>query len=251
MPRVSRIAIPGVPHHITQRGDNRQDVFFVDDDRRAYLSLLKTQAERYGLDVLGYCLMSNHVHLVVVPGEEASLAKAVGRTHLVYAQYINQLHGRTGHLWQGRFFSCALDEQRCWAALRYVERNPVRAGIVRVAWRYRWSSAGAHCEATDADGLLDLAPWREAWSAGQWKAQLRRPDEDDAVASLRVRTRTGRPLGSDSFMSKIETALGRRVRPLPVGRPSTRPAGEPARKKQRSTAGRRGVGRPKKRETRG
>ena len=126
----------GCVHHVTQRGNNRQDVFFVDDDRRVYLELLAQQAPRFGLSVQGYCLMTNHVHL---------LAKTLGRTHFLYTQYVNRLHGRSGHLWQNRFYSCALDEPQQWAALGYVERNPVRARLVRLAWRYEWSSAAAHC----------------------------------------------------------------------------------------------------------
>ena len=219
MPRVARITIPGVPHHVTQRGNNRQDVFFVDDDRRAYLDLLQGQAESYGLEVLGYCLMSNHVHLIGVPHRQDSLAKAVGRTHFLYTQHLHRLHGRSGHLWQNRFFSCALDEAHCWAALCYAERNPVRAGIVRAPWRYRWSSAAAHCGIGEANGLLDLRSWRAGWSAQDWKARLRRPEDEEAVAAVRAGTHTGRPLGSDAFLSKVESILGRRLRPLAVGRP--------------------------------
>jgi putative transposase len=232
MPRIARIAIPGVPHHITQRGNNRQDVFFADDDRAMYLSLLNQQAEQYGLAVLGYCLMANHVHLVATPRDADSLATAVGRTHLLYAQYINRVHDRTGHLWQGRFFSCALDEAHCWAALCYVERNPVRAGILRYAWKYPWSSAAAHCQGDDDRRLLDLRAWSAAWEPRQWRQQLRRRGDDEVTDGLRMRTRTGRPLGSDSFLSKIERVVGHRVRPLPVGRPSTRAAGEPAGKRR-------------------
>src|SRR3989304_6265032 len=139
MPRVARIVVPGMPHHITQRGNNRQAVFFVDDDRRMYLALLKAQAEIHGGGVLGYCLMTNHVHLIGVPQREESLAKAVGRTHFLYSQYINRFHKRSGHLWQNRFFSCALDEVHLLRALAYVERNPVRAKLVRLAWQYEWS----------------------------------------------------------------------------------------------------------------
>ena len=124
--RVGRIVIPGVPHHITQRGNNRQDVFFVDDDRRVYLELLAAQAERFGLKLLGYCLMDNHVHLVATPAGEASLARAVGRTHFLYTQYVNRLHGRSGHLWQNRFYSCALDDEHLWNALVYVETKGQR-----------------------------------------------------------------------------------------------------------------------------
>jgi putative transposase len=261
MPRVSRIVIPGVPHHITQRGNNRQDVFFVDDDREVYLSLLREQADRYGLAVVGYSLMANHVHVVGTPVGADSLGKAVGRTHLLYAQYINRLHERTGHLWQGRFFSCALDEAHCWAALSYVERNPVRAGLVRNAWRYRWSSARAHCEGDDPTGLLDLGGWRKVWDPRRWREELRRRGDEEVREGLRVRTRTGRPLGSDSFLSKIERAVGRRLRPLPVGRPSTRKAGKRAGKPARRKAGkparrkagkpaRRKAGKPKKRKQR-
>ena len=219
MPRLARIVIPGLPHHITQRGNNRQDVFFVDDDRRTYLALLHKQCGRFGLELLGYCLMTNHVHLVAVPQQEDSLAKAVGRTHFLYAQTINALHGRSGHLWQGRFYSCALDEAHLWRALAYVERNPVRARLVRRAWRYGWSSAAAHAGGQDSSGLLDLRRWQQAWSADDWKQQLCQPDDAEQTGQLRLSTGRGRPLGSDSFLSKVERVLGRRVRPLPVGRP--------------------------------
>jgi len=135
VPRLARIVLPGVPHHITQRGNNRQDVFFVDDDRRAYLDLLGQHAERFGLKVLGYCLMANHVHLIATPSAEESLAKAVGRTHFGYTQYVNRHHRRSGHLWQNRFYSCALDEVHLWRAMRYTERNPVRGKLVRLGGR--------------------------------------------------------------------------------------------------------------------
>src|SRR3989304_6053063 len=141
MPRVARIVVPGMPHHITQRGNNRQAVFFVDDDRRMYLALLKAQAEIHGGGVLGYCLMTNHVHLIGVPQREESLAKAVGRTHFLYSQYINRFHKRSGHLWQ----------------------NPVRARRARLAWQYAWSSAAAHVGEVDVSGLLDLGEWRRMW----------------------------------------------------------------------------------------
>src|SRR5580658_9625112 len=109
MPRTARIVLPAVPHHTTQRGNNRQDVFFVDDDRLAYLKVLQRQSARYGLKIVGYCLMTNHVHLIVVPEHADSLAKAIGRTHWLYAQYVNKLHGRSGHLWQNRFYSNGMD----------------------------------------------------------------------------------------------------------------------------------------------
>ena len=195
-------------------------MFFVDDDRRFYLELLARQAQRFGLDVLvGYCLMSNHVHLIAVPEREESLAKAIGRTHFLYTQYLHRLHGRSGHLWQNRFYSCALDEAHCWAALCYTERNPVRARMVRKAWRYRWSSAAAHCGPGKANGLLDLGLWRGAWTAEGWREKLSRPEDEEAAAGVRASTHTGRPLGSDAFLSKVESLVGQRIRPLPIGRP--------------------------------
>ena len=218
MPRAARIVVPEVSHHVTQRGNNRGDVFFVDDDRRIYLGLLRRGAQRYGLRVEGYCLMTNHVHLVCVPTLEHSLARALALTNLRYTQYVNRMHGRSGRLWQNRFFSCPLDEAHRVAALCYVENNPVRAAMVKRPAHYAWSSAASHCGGEDASGLLDLSAWGREYPGQEWARVLAEccPESRDA---LRLNTRTGRPLGTDSFISKIETALGRRVRALPVGRP--------------------------------
>jgi len=219
MPRVARIVIPGIPHHVTQRGNNRQDVFFVDSDYGLYLRLLAEEAQRRHLDVLGYCLMPNHVHIVATPRTEAALAKALGRTHFRYTQYINRLHGRSGHLWQARFYSCPLDEAHTWSALRYVERNPVRARMVRKAWRYPWSSAALHVGMVNGGEFLNMKQWKGAVPPAEWREELSGPDDDAIILALRKSTHTGRPLGSDSFLSKLERLLGHRVRALPVGRP--------------------------------
>jgi putative transposase len=202
-----------------QRGNDLQDVFFVRGDRRVYLSMLKDQAARFGLCIHGFCLMTNHVHLVATPTDELSLAKAIGTTHFLYSQYVNRMHGRGGHLWQGRFYSCALDKEHLWQALRYVERNPVRAGIVRRAWDYEWSSAAIHTGLAAAGGVVDLAVWGAAWRPSDWKRLLGRSEDKQGMSQLRLSTSRGRPLGSDSFLRKAEAALGRRVRALPVGRP--------------------------------
>ena len=220
MPRVARIVVPGALHHVTQRGNNRQDVFFVDDDRRVYLELLRSQSTRYGFTVEGYCLMTNHVHIVGRPADQASLAKGIGRTHFLYTQYVNRLHGRSGHMWQNRFFSCAMDDGHGWNALAYIELNPVRAGIVRRAWRYPWSSAAAHCGVRDDDPIVGLGHRRTHSPTEEWKSTLLNIAGDkDVQDTIRGNTRTGRPLGSDSFLSKLEKKLGRRVRELPIGRP--------------------------------
>jgi len=219
MPRLARTIAVGCAHHITQRGNNRQDVFFVDQDRQVYLQMLAEQASKYALEVVGYCLMTNHMHLVAIPHEEDSLAKAIGRTHFRYSQYINRLHHRSGHLWQGRFYSCALDERHLWLAMKYIELNPVRARLCRRPWRYDWSSTAAHTDQTAQSDLLNLKWWYEQFSADAWRKELAEGLTDEEVARIRLRTHTGRPLGSDSFLSKLEILLGRRVRPLPVGRP--------------------------------
>jgi len=219
MSRLARAIAVGCAHHITQRGNNRQDVFFVDQDRQVYLQMLAEQAGKYGLEVLGYCLMTNHVHLVAIPHAEDSLAKGIGRTHFRYSQYINRLHKRSGHLWQGRFDSCALDERHLWLAMKYIELNPVRARLCRRPWRYAWSSAAAHTDADVGSDLLNLTWWYEQFSAAAWRKELAEGLTDEEAARIRVRTHTGRPLGSDGFLSKLEILLGRRVRPLPPGRP--------------------------------
>ncbi|MCC6698805.1 MAG: transposase [Candidatus Hydrogenedentes bacterium] len=219
MSRQARIVIPGMPHHVAQVGNNRQDVFFGDEDRVTYLELFREQCKKYGVRVLGYCLLPNHVHFVAVPAREDSLNLAVGRTHLKYAQYINRLYDRSGHLWQGRFQSCALDDAYTVAAMRYIESNPVRAKITRVPWTYRWSSAAAHCGAPDTSGLLDLRMWKSYVKGTIWKDVIAQQDEEEALIALRRNTQTGYPLGHASVIGRLERALDRRLRPQPVGRP--------------------------------
>ncbi len=146
MPRAARFVLSGVPHHITQRGNRRCQVFFSDADRRTYLAWLQSDAKHHGLEVLAYCLMTNHVHLVAVPAGPHSMERALRHLHMRYAQRINRMKDWKGHVWQGRYFSAALDESYFWAAIRYVEQNPVRAGLVSRAEDYPWSSARAHSE---------------------------------------------------------------------------------------------------------
>ena len=171
--------------------------------------------------------MTNHIHLIGVPAREDSLAKAVGRTHFLYTQYVNRIHGRTGHLWQNRFYSCAMDEAHAYRALCYVELNPARAGMAKHAWEYAWSSAPLHSDAAALDGsradpgapLLDLTAWRAQIPPRQWRATLKEVARNKAAQErIRRNTYTGRPLGTDSFLSKVEHLIGRRVRPLPIGR---------------------------------
>lgn len=220
MPRTARLVVPGCPHHVVQRGNNKQDVFFTENDRRFYLVTLGEQAEEFGLQIVAYCLMSNHVHLVAVPAEDDSLAKGVGRTNFHYTRRVNWLHRRSGHLWQDRFFSSPLDDVYFWNAIIYVERNPVRGGLVPRAWDYPWSSAAAHCDGHDPTGLLDLKEWQQILpSDGNWRDSLAQPLDEKTETRIREWSSRSCPLGDDSFVAKLEAQLGRRLRPRSVGRP--------------------------------
>ena len=219
MPRNARIVIPDITHHITQRGNNRQDVFFVDDDKEKFLHLLRDQSQRFGTIINGYCVMTNHIHIIATPTRPDSLAKTMGRVNLLYSQYISYMHGRTGHLWQNRFYSCPLDHNHYYTALCYIEQNPVRARLSSYPWTYRWSSAGFHIGRDDKFNLMDIKRWQRQFSGIDWKKVLSNKLEKLDIDKLRIYCRTGRPLGSDKFISKLETAIGRRLRPLPVGRP--------------------------------
>lgn len=220
MPRTRRFAPPGLWYHVTQRGNCRQDVFFRPEDRRTYLTLLRSHADRAGLRVLGYCLMTNHVHLICQPLTPTALATAVGCTHGAYAQLIHRREQRIGHLWQGRFYSCPLDDGHLWAALAYVERNPVRAGLVPYCDQWPWSSAAAHTGGQDAAALIDRTAWQQHWTTVSWRQVLRQGLAEAALAErIRQATRHGRPLGSDEFVAHCEEVAGRRLRAQAIGRP--------------------------------
>jgi putative transposase len=213
-----RVVIPGLPHHITQRGNRREDVFFTDADRQRYLQLLIEYSVRHGLLILAYCLMTNHVHLVCIPILITSFAAVLKPVHTRYTQYFNRKFRICGRLWQGRFFSCPLDEPHTWAAIRYAERNPVRASMVRRAEDYLWSSAAAHC-GMRSDPLLSPLPEPRPAAASNWSEWLAEEEDEKIITTLRLRTRTGRPFGDKRFIAEVEARLNRRVHALPVGRP--------------------------------
>jgi putative transposase len=213
MPRLPRAIAVGFPHHITQRGTNRECVFFTKSDRDVYLDLLRTSALQASLRILAYCLMPNHIHLVAVPDEPDSLSVALRRTHGRYANYLNARRGRTGHLWQNRFYSCALDAAHLSVALRYVERNPIRAGLAERVELYPWSSAAAHLSGYDPRNILDMAFWQDRGAAEDWRSLLATPEELLAVRLLQRATFTGRPAGSAGFIDFLEVQLERPLRP--------------------------------------
>ena len=212
MSRQARVVAEGVPHHVTQRGNNRQDIFLTDDDRRFYIDLLRDRSAQFGVAILGYCLMTNHVHLVAVPRHRDSLAKALGQTHWRYAMRFNRRYHRSGHLWQNRFYSCPLGASHLLAALAYVDLNPVRAGLVGEAAEYPWSSARAHLDGDDRLHLLDDWEWNQCGFQADWTETLRTGTSDEQASALRTATTNGLALGDDSFISKLEQISGRPLR---------------------------------------
>jgi putative transposase len=216
MARFARIVVPGVPHHVTQRGVRRMQVFFSEDDYSMYTKLLARRARRHKLSIWTYCLMPNHVHLIVVPSSDQGLARPVGEAHYRYAREINRQHGWTGHLWQERFASFPMDEPHLLAAIRYVLLNPVRSGLARTATEWPHSSARAHILG-EPDELVDCAPCSRRIS--DWDQFLNedcsRRKETEAI---RQHGHIGRPLGSASFIDELERTTQRRLRPRKTGR---------------------------------
>lgn len=220
MPRAARFVHPGVPHHVTQRGNRRGQVFYSDIDYRAYLAWLREYAAAQGVAVLAYCLMSNHVHLIVEPARADSLPRMLRQLHVRYAQNLNRRHDWKGHVFQGRYFSSVLDEPYFWSAMRYVELNPVRAGLVSRAESYPWSSAAAHCGLRGDPVLGASAHWQNQFDGvDDWSSWLSAGIEPDKLIMLRALTSRGLPCGSPEFIESLEATSGRSLQPRPRGRP--------------------------------
>jgi len=213
MPRSARVVIPRLAHHVTHRGNNRQRIFHDDVDRWVYLAMIRAKAEEHDVQTLGWCLMDNHVHLVLVPAGEDGLELAVGQAHGQFSQRANKRHGRSGHLWSGRFFSCPMDDPHLVAAVRYVEQNPVRAGFMLSAEDYRWSSAAAHCGGVDPSGLIDPGEWRRHHAPDEWRAFLRVGGTSEIVETLRNCTRSGWFAADPVRVDLMEQVLGRPLGP--------------------------------------
>ena len=221
MARIARFVVPGLPHHVTQRGNRRERVFFGDEDYELYRDLLSSQCRKQGVAVWAYCLMPNHVHLILVPDREEALGRALGETHRRYSSVVNARLRATGHLFQSRFGSAVMDEEHLMAAARYVALNPVRARLVARAEDWRWSSARAHCEGQD-DGLVRVAPLIDR-SGGRFADLLDAPLPAETISALRAAETIGRPLGSPAFLDRLAAATGRDPRPRRRG---PKPRGE-------------------------
>ncbi len=223
MARIARVVAAGVPHHVTQRGNRRQKVFFGDEDYAAYRELLAESCRAAGVAVWAYCLMPNHVHLILVPPDPDGLRAALGEAHRRYTRMINVRKGWRGYLWQGRFASFPMDDDYLHACARYIELNPVRAGLAARARDWRWSSARAHLNGKD-DGLVMAAPLLKRVTS--WKAFLGEGLSEEARDAIRASERTGRPLGAAGFVRQLEKKLRR---PLARRKPGPKPAAQDAR----------------------
>jgi putative transposase len=219
MARPIRLTVPGLPHHVTHRGNRRQRTFLVERDHRLYLRYLGEACAAMGTAVWAWCLMPNHVHLVLVPSTERGLSAVLHRSQGRYSRAINARENWVGQLWQGRFASFVMDERYLLACARYVELNPVRAGLVARAGDWPWSSARTHLGGP-ADPLTDPAPLLERWP--DWRSVLEAGEDERAVQAIRARERSGRPLGSEAFLARLENATGLSLLPRRRGRRPTR-----------------------------
>ncbi len=203
MPRKPRIILPGIPHHVTQRGNRRQRVFFNDDGYHSYLDYLTASAKAFDFEVWSYCLMPNHIHLLIVPSTIASLRDGMGHLHQTYALAVNRSQGWTGHLWQGRFFSCPVEPNNAAFVARYIELNPLRGKLCTNPREYPWSSAEIACKFS-VNGKSGYSPiyapggtWAEYLSYDPLK------DDEKSLKRLRKSVATGRPFGSDEYIQSI------------------------------------------------
>lgn len=225
MARLARIVIPQVAHHVTQRGNRRLPIFFSDEDRRAYLAELSAGCAASGTRCLAWCLMDNHVHLILVPETADGLRAALGEAHRRYTRRINFREGWRGYLFQGRFASYPMDDAHLIAAVRYVENNPVAARMVARAEDWPWSSARSHVAGKRVadDRLTDVAALGR--HVRNWRALLRHGaeladagEEAEAMAeAIEARLRTGRPLATDEWIALQEQSLDRKLAPQKRG----------------------------------
>lgn len=221
MPRIARAVAVGYPHHVVQKGNNKDTVFLDEKDRWVYLYLLKKYAGKEACHTLAYCLMPNHVHLLIKPLRENSLSKTIQGLTLCYTQYFNKKYNKSGRLWESRYYSCIVDKENyLWSATRYIEQNPKRAGMVNIEEEYPYSSAVAHVTGI-ANEVLDEEIFEEE-GRSEYIDFLHSPIRDDIIDEIRYCTKTGRPLGNEIFVKTIAQSLGKNLIKQPRGRPRKR-----------------------------
>jgi putative transposase len=222
MARSGRIVIPGCPHHVVHRANRGGILFEAADHYRLYLRWLREYADELGLLVWAYCLMSNHVHLVGVPTREDSLARTIGQAHMRYSRWLSHSRGESGHVWANRFYSAPMDDAHLWEAVKYVELNPVRAGLVEAAESYPWSSAHAHVRAVPDAVLSGELPFGATPRGPEWAEWLRTGLPGTSLGALRHCTKTGTPLGSREFVAGAVGRLSERGQARPPTRGARR-----------------------------
>ena len=223
MSRLARMVVPGLPHHVTQRGNRREAVFFEDGDQQIYCDMLAEQLRKFTVEVWAYCLMPNHVHLILTPQGAGGMSRALGEAHRRYTNFINARSRWTGHLFQSRFASVAMDESHLKSAVSYVSLNPVRARLVSCAEEWAWSSVRAHLAGED-DSLVSVRPVLDRWPNFR---DLLLEDYEEKFTSLREAEGIGRPLGTADFVTEPEHRLGRPIARRAPGRKAVAiPVGE-------------------------
>lgn len=219
MPRIARITEIGFPHHVTQRGNNRQTIFLDDQDRDFYIDLLCLYSSECVCLIHAFCLMNNHIHILITPQAQHSLSKMMQKLSLTYSQYFNKKYNRTGHLWESRFYSGLIDrDSYLLSACRYIERNPVRAQLVKNPLDYEWSSVGVNTGVIVKSFIEPIWHWEQ--ERKEYFEFLMRGDdswEENRAQKIRKATYTGRPLGSEEFCQRIENTLGRKVTSGKIG----------------------------------
>jgi putative transposase len=224
MARLARIVLPHIPHHVTQRGNGRARTFFGDADYRRYRDLLAEHCRRYGIGIWGWCLMPNHVHLILTPSDKDGLRAALSRVHRMYAGHVHAREQRTGHFWQGRFGCVAMDEAHLVAAMAYVALNPVRARLVEKAGDWPWSSIHAYGYPAEGDGVTQVEAVKPYLEAAM--RIITAGEEDARFDALRRSETIGRPIGTDDFLRHAEKEVGRTLKSGKRGRKPAEGAGD-------------------------
>ena len=217
MTRQARFVLPGHLHHVTQRGNYRQNVFKDHQDRIYYLKLINHYAKEYNNDLYAYCLMTNHIHFIIKPQQQKSLAQIFCRAHQQYSLYYHKKNGIHGHLWQERFYSCLLEGSHIPAAIKYVECNPVRANLAKHAWDYPWSSTNFHLG--KKYNIVHLSDIRPYVTADNWKEFLDQKQSDKEIDAIRQATNKGYVFGSDKYIEFLEKKHACTLTPQIIGRP--------------------------------
>lgn len=219
MPRLPRFVLPGYPHHVTQRGNDRQRVFFDEQDYNLYRRMLFSHAAKHQVAILAYCLMPNHIHAVCVPTEKTALTRLFRGLQGDYSRYLNVRRERCGHLWQARFYSAVMDHNHTFRAMAYIEQNPVRAALTPKAEDWSWSSARIHLAGQDHDGNLDTRLWSQFYTPSQWNIALATSIDDEAwIRRFRDSSHRGYAIADEQFIAQFQAGANRNLIPAKPGR---------------------------------